>query len=218
MGSNQSKMDALNSQMNLLVESQAEEIETLKQMRVDDKIYNEEVLSKLMKENKELNYRIDALSKMNSKKHKYHKNKCEEVKKLKQEVSQKKDAWDGNKVLEDLLENTKYGQAFETAETTFIEYIQKLEKEIEKLKERQMIMGAVADEHINDMNGIHKEYGDMVRKLKEEIKQLKKELTDEKEDSLGLRKHFNIMLDLIKTADTPEKIKMLKEMDTRFEY
>jgi hypothetical protein len=30
-----------------------EEIETLKQMRVDDKIYNEEVLSKLMKENKE---------------------------------------------------------------------------------------------------------------------------------------------------------------------
>jgi hypothetical protein len=30
MGNNQSKMDALNSQMNLLVETQAEEIKTLK--------------------------------------------------------------------------------------------------------------------------------------------------------------------------------------------
>ena len=48
----------------------------------------------------------------------------------------------------------------------------RLMKENEKLKERQMIMGAVADEHINDMNGIHKEYGDMVRKLKEEKKEL----------------------------------------------
>jgi uncharacterized coiled-coil DUF342 family protein len=44
--------------------------------------------------------------------------------------------------------------------------------EIKELKERQMIMGAVADEHINDMNGIHKEYGDMVRKLKEENEKL----------------------------------------------
>jgi cell division protein FtsB len=48
----------------------------------------------------------------------------EEIEKLKQEVAQKKDAWDGKKVCEDLIENTNY-----TPETSFIEYIQKLEKD-----------------------------------------------------------------------------------------
>ena len=58
--------------------------------------------------------------------------------------------------------------------------IEKLQKENEKLKERQMIMGAVADEHINDMNDIHKDYDDKVRKLKmvqlSENKRLKKKV------------------------------------------
>jgi DNA repair exonuclease SbcCD ATPase subunit len=106
MGSNQSKMDALNSQMNTLVESQAQEI-------------------------KELHEQLKTMA------------ECSDA---------------------GMLINVDG------------DCIHNLKEEISKLKERQMIMGAVADEHINDMNGIHKEYGDMVRKLKEEVKNSDSEL------------------------------------------
>ena len=159
--SNSKPLDTLNEQMNLLVESQAQDIkelhEQLKTMaecsdagmlvNVDgDCIHN------LKEENEKLKKELVALSKMNDKKHRYHKNKCEEVKKLKQEVEQKKDAWDGHKVLEDLLENTNY-----TPETTFIEYIQKLEKENENLKRE---MDEVAHK-VNKLDDIVDENNDL---------------------------------------------------------
>ena len=45
---------------------------------------------------------------------------------------------------------------------------EKLKKENEKLKERQMIMNAIADSHIQDINEIHKDYGDMIREKDKE--------------------------------------------------
>jgi hypothetical protein len=91
-------IDTLNQQMNTLVESQAslildytQEIKDLKELLYDAvsvaRIQDNQIKD-LKEENKELNYRIDALSKMNDKKHKYHKNKCEEVKKLKKAISE----------------------------------------------------------------------------------------------------------------------------------
>jgi predicted nucleic acid-binding Zn-ribbon protein len=155
-----------------------DEIKELKEMGTEydpsvDTLVDTEWLEKLQgeinglkEEKKELNYRIDALSKMNSKKHKYHMNKCEEVKKLKQEVAQKKDAWDGNKILEDLWENTKYGQYFGTAEGTFIEYIQKLEKENEKQED---ILVSIQDELLGEV------FEPSFHKLLPKIKGLKEE-------------------------------------------
>ena len=46
-------------------------------------------------------------------------------------------------------------------------------KENEKLKDRLSIMSATASVHIDDINQIHQDYGNMVRKLEEEIKKLK---------------------------------------------
>ena len=71
------------------------------------------------------------------------------------------------------------------------EEIAKLKEENEKLKERQSIMNAVAETHIQEINETHQKYGDMVRKLKsrkmykdlrEEIKELKKEIEELKEE------------------------------------
>ena len=45
--------------------------------------------------------------------------------------------------------------------------------ENKKLKERLSIMKATASVHIDDINQIHQDYGNMVRKLEEEIKKLK---------------------------------------------
>jgi cell division protein FtsL len=218
MGNNQSKMDALNSQMNTLVETQAQEIDTLKKQVQDRDINYNLMLEKSLliggdyeKEIKFLNeendtlkaelqnittsdatteapygfhpsgsprskplaeFQSDIITSMKKgieelKQEISHKNKkfgewCEEnrelkeevndlktdrdtmletcgdldymeecvgyVNELKQEVEMKKDAWDGEKVCKDLIENTKY-----TPETTFIEYIQKLEKDIDAL-------------------------------------------------------------------------------------
>jgi hypothetical protein len=168
MESNQSKMDALNSQMNTLVESQAEEIMELKlkceQMSVWPKRMEGlvEVIKGLKEKLKTMAECSDAGMLVNvdgdcihnlkeeNEKLKEERDNCfgvlgdevfnrhgeplndvlsDVIEKLKQEVEYKKDAWDGKKVCEDLMENTNY-----TPETTFIEYIQKLEEEIETLK------------------------------------------------------------------------------------
>tara|TARA_R110000772_G_scaffold37009_3_gene88180 strand:+ start:3601 stop:4221 length:621 start_codon:yes stop_codon:yes gene_type:complete len=58
-----------------------------------------------------------------------------------------------------------------------IDKIDKMKEENEKLKaenkeltDRLSIMSATASEHINDINDTHQKYGDMVRKLQEQLK------------------------------------------------
>jgi cell division protein FtsB len=46
-------------------------------------------------------------------------------------------------------------------------------EDLKKLKERLSIMKATASVHIDDINQTHQDYGNMVRKLKEEIEELK---------------------------------------------
>jgi hypothetical protein len=253
MGNNQSKMDALNSQMNLLVETQAEEIKELKDGRETFQIGVCEMskeIEALKTQNEELTvaleYGLNERVVIEDIAHEFGKtgNDFDWVEAIRDVLIQNKDLsedLDDMKVdrdtmletcgdlycieecisyvndlkgdLDDALENVadtekelkeeneklKEGhdliyQSLRDAEgqkelmtapepeciaESVGDYIQKFheqEDEIEKLKERQMIMGAVAAEHINDMNDIHKEYGDMVRKLKEE-----KEVVDEDE-------------------------------------
>ena len=47
--------------------------------------------------------------------------------------------------------------------------VEELEEENEKLKERQSIMNATASVHIDDINQIHQDYGNMVRKLQDQL-------------------------------------------------
>ena len=50
--------------------------------------------------------------------------------------------------------------------------IKELKEENKNLKERLDIMKATASTHIQDINEVHKEYGDKVRKLKEKMQKL----------------------------------------------
>jgi vacuolar-type H+-ATPase subunit I/STV1 len=86
-------------------------------------------------------------------------------------------------------------------------YMNKLEGEKTKLK--GICLKIVRD---ND-EGL----GNIVDRLRKENKELLLEKDMWEKDAVGFRKHSNMLLDLIKTADTPEKIKMLKEMDNRVE-
>tara|TARA_R100000935_G_scaffold54427_1_gene83261 strand:+ start:3847 stop:4215 length:369 start_codon:yes stop_codon:yes gene_type:complete len=63
---------------------------------------------------------------------------------------------------------------------------EKAERENEKLKERQMIMTALADSHIQDMNEIHTEYGEKIKKLKEENESLRRVMSSLKERQIYL--------------------------------
>jgi DNA repair exonuclease SbcCD ATPase subunit len=184
MGNNQSKMDALNSQMNLLVESQAQEIKELKEQNKEIKGWNRDLATQmknhhdnwdlamkkeeeLKEQNKELNYRIDALSKMNDKKHKYHMNKCEEVKKLQKSLSNLKKENEKLKLVQDKLR-----EQLKDAEYSFI----KIKKEFtEKV---------VVDKEKFDYNIFLEEktnMADMLSELHSENEKLKKEVVDEDE-------------------------------------
>jgi hypothetical protein len=98
----------------------------------------------------------------------------------------------------------------ECGRTHYGNHIEVLKKQNEKLKKESVKLMKEQYKLLDEKDCLSRVFWTKNEKLKNENAKLKK-------DSLGLRKHFNIMLELIKTADTPEKIKMLKEMDSRFD-
>ena len=86
----------------------------------------------------------------------------EENKKLKEE----------NKKLKEEVDNK------ESAEGDLLVKMLTLSQEIKKLEERQSIMSAMADSHIQDINEVHTEAGYLVTQYKENIKDLKQQLEE----------------------------------------
>jgi len=91
------------------------------------------------------------------------------------------------------------------------EEIAMLKKENKKLKERLDIMKATASTHIQDINEVHQDYGDIIRKLKE-TNEIRFDKIKEMEHEIGVSKlihHQNMGLleDLKKLKKENEELK-----------
>ena len=82
---------------------------------------------------------------------------------------------ENEKLKEEIKELKEANDTFTLGAKRTIESNCKLYQENEKLKERQSIMSAAASVHIDDINQIHQDYGDITRKLEEQMLELVQE-------------------------------------------
>jgi chromosome segregation ATPase len=114
--------------------------------------------------------------------------------------------------------NTIYREGYEEGVAEMKAEIEKLKKQNERLNERLSIMSATASTHIQDLNEIHQEYGDMVRKLQEELAE--KDATKDTEWHIWLNEELG---DELYSLNPPmptvfvDKVKELKEENEALE-